>query len=160
MVRRSLARVRRSSTRMWRSSARMRRSSARMRRNSARVPHSLARVRQSSAGCSVTQLGCGVAQLMVGRVGLACVQGRSEFNSRLGTPDRFFPLSLRAGDEEMERNLGNWRRMNMTVWMCVKNIKINEQEKVASCHQNLNKWKNKLEPLTVSLANLQKVCVD
>jgi hypothetical protein len=54
------------------------------------------RVQRGPLGCSVAQLGCSVAQLV-------------QFKSRLGTPERFFPLS----ETREERGLGEWLLMNV-----------------------------------------------
>jgi hypothetical protein len=55
----------------------------------------------------VAQLGC-VAQIVVRR--LAVRQARVRFPAR--QPMDVFPTEL-TSDEEMERNLGEWRRMNV-----------------------------------------------
>jgi hypothetical protein len=54
----------------------------------------------------------GVAQFRVRRSSGEGVSyfSRPKFKSRLGTPREVFPT-----EEEMERNLGDWRRMNVRV---------------------------------------------
>jgi hypothetical protein len=54
---------------------------------------------------------------------LACCTGRPEFDTRLGTPKGVFPTEL-TSDEEMERNLIEWRQMNV-LYECdgLENIK-------------------------------------
>ncbi len=113
-----------------------------------RVRRSSARVRRSSAACVVRQQGCGVAHLGCGVAQLGCGCGVAQLmvrpwgaDSAVGTPGRFFPLSIRAMGRL--RNLGNRRRMNMTGWMCVKNVKINEQKKSGVLPSKL---RNKKEP--------------
>jgi hypothetical protein len=53
---------------------------------------------------------CCAAWLSWQRVGL--LQGRPEFDSRLGTTGRFSPTEL-TSDEEMERGFSEWRRINV-----------------------------------------------
>jgi hypothetical protein len=59
-------------------------------------------------GCGVARTGCGVGQLVVCR--FAVRQARVRFSAR--HPRKLFPNEL-TSDEEMERNRGNWRRMNV-----------------------------------------------
>ncbi len=78
---------------------RVRRNSVRVRRNSVRVRHSSVQL-----GCSIAKSGCSVAQLVVRRF------GRPEFDSRLGTPQRFFPLSLQAMSRwRVPRQMGGYK---------------------------------------------------
>ncbi len=58
--------------------------------------------------CGVTQLWCGVAQLIARR--LAVRQARVRFSARHHR--EVFPTEL-TSDEEMERDLGEWRRINV-----------------------------------------------
>ncbi len=62
----------------------------------------------AQTGCGVAQIGSGVAQMVVRR--LAVRQAQVRFSAR--QPREVF-LTERASDEEMERNLGEWRRMNV-----------------------------------------------
>jgi hypothetical protein len=74
-----------------------------------RMRRSSVRVRRSSVGCGVAQLGCGVAQLVTRR--LAVRQARCQFSAR--HPEL-------TGDEEIERNLGYCRQMNV-LYECDQN---------------------------------------
>jgi hypothetical protein len=58
--------------------------------------------------CGVAQLWCGMAQLVARR--LAVRQARVRFSARHHR--EVFPTDL-SSDEEMERNLGEWRRINV-----------------------------------------------
>ncbi len=62
----------------------------------------------SSVGCGVAQLGCSLAQLVVRR--FAVRQVRVQFWAR--HPRKVFPAE-QTSDEEMERNLGEWRWVNV-----------------------------------------------
>jgi hypothetical protein len=81
-----------------------------MRRNSVRVRHiySSMRVRRRSVRVRRSSVGCGVAQLVVRP--LIVWQARVRFSAR--HPREVFPTEL-TSDEEMERNLGEWQRMNL-----------------------------------------------
>ncbi len=100
---------------MRRSSVRVRRSSVRVWRNSVRLRRSSVRMRRSSVDS-----------------GSACCMARVRISAR--HPRDVFPTE-RSSDEEMERNLGEWRRVNvlyecdgMNVCTIEKIIKINEKE--------------------------------
>jgi len=63
--------------------------------------------------CGVAQLRCGVAQLVARR--LAVRQARVQF---LACHHReVFPTEL-TSDEDMERGPGEWRRINVCVYVC------------------------------------------
>jgi hypothetical protein len=82
----------------------------------------------------VMAVGCDVTQMVVRRLA-----GR-QFDSRLGAPARFFSTEL-TSDEEMEKNIGEWRPMNVLYefdgFNEIENIKINQR--VVSCHQTFQK---------------------
>jgi hypothetical protein len=74
-----------------------------------------------------SSVGCGVAQLVMHR--LAVRQARVRFSAR--RPRMVFPTEL-TSDEEMERSLSEWRRMNV-LYACdgmnVCNIKFQNKQK-------------------------------
>ncbi len=83
--------------------------------------------------CGVAQLWCGVAQLVARR--LAVRQARVRISARHHR--EAFPTEHRS-DEEMQRGLSEWRRINV-LYECDcmnvyhKNMK-NKTKRVASCH--------------------------
>ncbi len=78
-------------------------------------------VRRGSVWCGVAQFWCGVAQLVARR--LAGRLSRVRFSARHHR--KVFPTELTC-DEEMERGLGEWRRINVLYecdWMNVCMLK-------------------------------------
>ncbi len=80
-------------------------------------------------------LGCDVGQMIVPR--LAVRQARVRFPARL--PMEVFPTEL-TSDEEMKRNLGDWRRMNVLYECDGMNVCSRKKVVCLYSHNNLPLW--------------------